>query len=66
MKNTDLRKNASGYFDPTAYEAIKNADKDAKKLRVLLQAIKSICDLADFEIVERVVLRDKKTGKFYR
>ena len=31
MKNNDLRKNASGYFDTTAYEAIKNADKENER-----------------------------------
>ena len=32
MKGDNLRKNASGYSDPTAYQAIMNADKDASSL----------------------------------
>ena len=28
MANNDLRKNASGYSDPTAYKAITSADAD--------------------------------------
>ena len=66
MKNNDLRKNASGYFDPTAYEAIKNADKENERFHDLLHTLRYICNLSDFEITERIVLSDKKTGKVYR
>lgn len=66
MNNNDLRKNGSGYFDPTAYEAIKNINKEDKRFHDLLHALHYICELADFEISERIVLTDKRTGRTYR
>ena len=65
----DPRRNASGYMDLTAYEAIKNADRDAeaeKRYRKLLSTIFYICDLAGFHIEGRITIRDKKTGKVWR
>lgn len=32
MQMDDLKRNASGYYDPTAYEAIKNAEKENRKM----------------------------------
>ena len=60
----ELRKNASGYSDPTAYEAIKNADK--AKLDNLLHVIFYICKLAGFRVEGRIVLVEEKTGKVWR
>lgn len=81
MKN-DLKRNGSGYLDPTAYKAIMNADavssvekanrskrgeKDsADRLDKLLAAIFAICDAADFHVEERIVVKDKRTGKVWR
>mgnify|MGYP006967382880 CR=1 FL=1 len=60
-----LRRNASGYFDPTAYEAIKNAEAE-ERFHKLLDTIFAICDLSGFHIEERIVIKDKKTGKIWR
>lgn len=64
------RKNAEGYSDPTAYEAIKNVerspDSDDDRFHKLLDTIFSICELAGFHIEERIVIEDKKTGKIWR
>ena len=77
----DLRKNAEGYSDPTAYEAIKRvADSEKEKFlkkwqderdadyrfRKLLDTIFSICELSGFHIEGRIVVKDKKTGKIWR
>lgn len=62
----EFKKNASGYSDPTAYEAVKNIDSDMASFQKLLTAIFAMCDVAGFHIEERIVLRDKKTGKVYR
>ena len=61
-------RNGFGYYDPTAYEAIKKADADAEteRFRKLLHIIYSICNLFDFRIEERIVLKDKRTGKIWR
>lgn len=64
------RKNAEGYNDPTAYNAIKNVeqeqDKDDARFHQLLNMLFSLCELADFHIEGRVVLKDKRTGKVWR
>lgn len=66
----DDRKNAEGYNDPTAYNAIKNVeqeqDKDDVRFHQLLNTLFSLCELADFHIEGRVVLKDKRTGKVWR
>ena len=64
----ELYRNGEGYVDPTAYEAIVNAEYDAKKLRVnrVISIIHSICRLAGFKVEERIILRDEKTGEVWR
>ena len=65
----DPRRNASGYMDLTAYEALKNIDREAeaeKRYKKLLSTIFYICDLAGFHIEGRLEIRDKKTGKVWR
>lgn len=66
MAKDDLRKNVEGYFDLTAYEAIRNADKDDERFHKLLDTIFSLCELSDFHIEERIVIKDKRTGKVWR
>ncbi len=60
------RKNHEGYSDPTAYEAIKNADVDDERFHKLLHTIFYLCELAGFQIEGRVVLKDMQTGKVWR
>lgn len=69
MSDKDLRRNASGYIDPTAYNAIRNIDREAEseiRLKKLLSTIFYICDLAGFHIENRLEIRDKKTGRVWR
>lgn len=63
MNDLELRKNREGYNDPTAYEAIKNIEREQDKFTKLLHTIFNICDLAGFKIGNRIVLVDKKTGR---
>ena len=65
MTAKDDRKNAEGYNDPTAYNAIKNIEQEQDKDQ-LLNMLFSLCELADFHIEGRVVLKDKRTGKVWR
>lgn len=71
-KDSDIFFNASHCADPTAYEAIKKVDAerevDAESWRFheLLDAIFAICELADFHLEERIVVKDKRTGKIWR
>lgn len=67
----DPRRNASGYMDPTAYQAIRNVERereadDEARFKKLLSTIFYICDLAGFHIEGRLEIRDKKTGKIWR
>lgn len=73
MKGDNLRKNASGYSDPTAYQAIMNVDADfelqisyAARCNKLIHMIKDMCDLAGFKVDGRIVLVDQETGKVWR
>lgn len=66
----DPRRNASGCLDLTAYEAIRNVDREAadaeKRYKKLLSTIFYLCDLAGFHIEGRLTIRDKKTNKVWR
>lgn len=61
-----LRKNSEGYSDPTAYEAIRNTGKDEERFHKVLDMIFSICELSDFHVEERIIIKDKRTGKIWR
>lgn len=66
MAKDDLRKNGSGYSDPTAYKAIKKVDDDDERFHKLLNTIFTICELAGFRVEGRIVLQDKETGRVWR
>ena len=66
MNDRDLRRNHSGCFDPTAYQAIKNIDREDERFRKLLHTIFEICEIYGFRIENRIVLVDEVTGKVYR
>lgn len=57
--------NASGCKDLTSYEALNNLETEAK-FKKLISTILYICNLAGFHVEERIVLRDKRTGKVWR
>lgn len=72
MEN-DIRRNGSGCVDPTAYKAIRNVMKEEKKksssdqrFEDFLRTIFTICELSDFHIEGRIVVKDKRTGKIWR
>lgn len=66
MNDRDLRRNASGCPDPTAYQAIKNIDREDENFHKLLHTIFDICEIYGFRIEGRIVLVDEVTGKVYR
>lgn len=41
-------------------------DLGEERLRKLLRTIFYICDLAGFRVEERIVLKDKRTGKVWK
>ena len=67
--------NASGYVDTTAHDALNNVIEDMQRVpsndpdarnNKMIKAIKQLIDLAGFDLMERIVVRDRKTGKIYR
>lgn len=66
MGKTAFDKNGSGYYDPVAKEAMVNADKELQRIGRLIDTIKYICRLAGFDVEDRIVLKDRKTGKVWR
>lgn len=66
VNDKDLRKNSEGYIDPTAYEALKNVNKEDERFHKLLHTIFYLCELAEFEVEGRIVFVDKKTGRVWR
>lgn len=66
MNKNNISVNKSGCFDPTAYQAIKNVDKEAQRVHRLVEALRAVCAVAGFEIEGRIALRDKRTDKVWR
>ena len=63
-----LRRNGSGYTDPTAYNAIKtlDTDDDAERFHRLLRGIEELCKESDFEKLGRIIVKDNRSGKIWR
>ena len=55
----DLYHNASGVRDPVAAKAIREAVENA------IRRMKTIAGWHDCEVVGRIALRDKKTGRVW-
>lgn len=62
--------NASGLPDSTAYLALRPIIKKDRELEKranrLIRALKNMIELAGFELVERVVIRDKETRRVFK
>lgn len=70
MTEKNEKINASGCPDPTAYMAIKKVSKEEEELYLkvleLIKVFRSIANFAGFELVGRVHLRHRKTGREFR
>ena len=62
--------NKEGYPDPTAYEGLKpiirDEDEQQKRVNTLIFVLKYITRLAGFELLNRIEIKDRKTGREYR
>lgn len=63
--------NDKGYPDPTAYEALKSIDTEVYRdreeaLHVLIHDLKQRINDAGFDLLNRIELRDRKTGKIFK
>ncbi|MCD8119731.1 MAG: hypothetical protein LUE29_09700 [Lachnospiraceae bacterium] len=63
---SNINRNGSGYYDPTAFEVMKTSAEEEERFHKLLCTIKYICNLADFDIDERIILTDRRTGRTWR
>ena len=66
----ELSRNGSGYYDPTASPVLhaihkreQEADEDANRI---IRLIKDLLRICDFELIERIQIRHKPTGREYR
>lgn len=70
MTEYGLNKNSEGYSDPTACNAVTKVMREEqerlRRVTAVVGILKSAADLAGFDLVNRVVLRDRKTGREYR
>lgn len=64
--DNEIKRNASGYVDPTAYNALKKINEEEERFHKLLYTIFYICENAGFHLEERIVLKDLKTGRIWR
>ena len=65
-----MYKNSEGYVDPTAGAAMAAVKREENselndRNHKLIHAIRNVVDLAGFEIVGRVTLKHKKSGKVF-
>lgn len=68
----NLRKNSSGYPDPTAGQALEHVlfEEEIKEIDdiacKLVHIVKLVLDIWGFELAERVKIRHRKTGRVYK
>ena len=64
------RKNSEGYSDSTAYEGLRPiiAEENAlnKEVSTLISVLKFIIDKSGFELVNRIEIKDRKTGRVFK
>ena len=62
--------NSDGYADPTAYygtkEIIREESETEKRAYDLIKVLKFIIRSCGFELIERVKIKDTKTGREFR
>ena len=62
--------NGEGYADPTAYEAMNIVGREEaeqqKRISGLIHTLKYIINAAGFDLLNRIELKDRKTGREYR
>ena len=63
-------RNPEGYADPTAHDALASIvqaeEATDQRCMLLIRVLKGTIELAGFELAERIVVRDKVTGRVYR
>ena len=66
----ELSRNGSGYTDPTAspiLHAIQKREMEAdENANRIIKLIKDLLRICDFELIKRIQIRHKPTGREYR
>ena len=64
------KNNASGCADPTAHDAllpIAQADEELeRRTNALIRTIKTTIDLAGYDLIARIEIRDRRSGRIFR
>lgn len=63
-------KNPEGYVDETPHKAIANVDaqeRDGPDMRHyrLIRSLRNIIDLMDYDLIGRIEVRDRRSGRTY-
>ena len=74
MNKDNMGRNAEHYADPTPAAAMKNIRKEERQkdaatmlqISILVPLLRQMADIAGVEIMGRIPLRDKTTGKEWR
>ena len=68
--NRNPKKNSEGYPDPTAYEGLRPIIEEEnaleRKVNQLIKTLKYITGLAGFELISRIEIKDKETGRIFK
>lgn len=70
-KDNPIR-NQEGYMDLTRHDAVENITREEREKRErarvtkLVHTVFYICNVAGFDVVDRIVLKDRKTGRVWR
>lgn len=63
-------RNPEGYMDLTTHDALTNVMRKTEEADLrcnrLIKSIKTVIDLADFDLVARIEVKDRRTGRTYR
>lgn len=63
-------RNPEGYMDLTTHDALTNVMRETEEADLRcnrqIKSIKTVIDLADFDLVARIEVKDRRTGRTYR
>ena len=59
------KKNSEGYLDLTAYNAMERVESEEQAKR-LIAVLKYIIKHSEFELMDRIHIRHKKTGREFK
>jgi hypothetical protein len=58
--------NSEGYKDPTAENAIRHTHQTPPEVMQVINMMRAVASVAGFDVIGRVQLKDRATGKEWR